>query len=122
MKFCWSTINVKNLEETIDFYESIIGLRVMRRFVAGPKTEIAFLGDGRSTELEFIFNEDHKDIGFGSDISWGFEVESVDEMVELAKEKGIEILSEIISPNPSIRFFFIKDPNGLRIQLVENLA
>lgn len=122
MKFCWSTINVKDLEETIDFYENIIGLKVTRRFAAGPKAEIAFMGDGEGAEVEFIFNEEHKGIVFGQDISWGFEIESVDEMMELAKKEGIEILSDIISPNPNIRFFFVEDPNGLRIQLVENIV
>ncbi len=119
MKFCWSTINVKNLEETISFYKEVIGLSLMRRFPAGPKTEIAFMGDGQCTEVEFICDEDHKDPSFGPDISWGFLVDSVDEMLEVAKERKIEVLSEIISPNPNVKFFFIKDPNGLKVQLVE---
>ena len=36
---------------------------------------------------------------------------------ELLK-KGFQA-SEIVSPNPSVRFFFVNDPNGVQIQFVE---
>ena len=36
------------------------------------------------------------------------------------KEKDIPIIRGPISPNPHVRFFFIKDPNGIEVQLVEN--
>ena len=121
MEFCWSTIKVKDMEETLKFYKEIIGLKVNRRFQAGPGVDIAFLGNGE-TELEFIYDENNKNVDFGSDISWGFEVDSLDEILKLLEEKGIELDSEIISPNPSIKFFYISDPNGLKIQLVENMA
>ena len=51
MKFCWSTLTVNNLEESLKFYQEIIGLPIDRRFKAGPGVEIAFLGDGE-TKLE----------------------------------------------------------------------
>ena len=120
MKFCWSTLNVKNLEESLKFYENIIGLKVDQRFKAGPDTEIVFLGDG-DTKVELIYDKNNKDINIGEDISWGFEVKSVDEMAKLAKEKGIVIESGPVQINPQMKFLFIKDPNGLRIQLVENI-
>ena len=119
MKFCWSTLNVKNLEESIKFYEEIIGLKVTRRFPAGPGTEIAFLGDGE-TQIELICGGE-KGIHVGDDISWGFEVESLDQTLFLAKEKSAVILGEPVQPNPQVKFAFIKDPNGLRVQLVENI-
>ncbi len=120
MKFCWSTLNVRNLEESIKFYEEIIGLKVTRRFPAGPGTEIAFLGDGE-TQIEFICGGD-REIHVGDDISWGFEVESLDQTLSLAKEKGVTILGEPVQPNPHVKFAFIKDPNGMRVQLVETLG
>lgn len=117
MKFCWSTLRVKNLEESLNFYQEIIGLGLFRRFKAGPETEIAFLGDGE-TKIELIYTG-NQDIKVGSDISWGFEVESVDEKMEFIKNKGLEIEGPF-SPNPATKFFYIKDPNGLKIQFVQN--
>jgi lactoylglutathione lyase len=120
MKFCWSTLNVKNMEESLKFYEEVVGLTVDKRFQAGPGMEIAFLGDGE-TKVELIYNENSTDINVGKDISWGFEVKSVDEMMNFVKEKGIAIEGGPFQPNPHVKFFYVKDPNGLKIQFVENM-
>jgi lactoylglutathione lyase len=47
-------------------------------------------------------------------------VESIDKMINFIKEKGLEIHSGPFQPNPSTKFFYVKDPNGLKIQFVEN--
>ncbi|MBU3109961.1 VOC family protein [Clostridium lacusfryxellense] len=120
MKFCWSTLIVKNLDESLKFYTDIVGLSVGRRFNAGPGTEIAFLGDGE-TKIELICNGDSKEVSYGQDISLGFEVKSVDEMITFVKEKGLDIYSGPFQPNPHTKFFYVLDPNGLKIQFVENI-
>ena len=120
MKFCWCTIMVKDLEKSIEFYEDIVGIKVNRRFEAGPRTEIAFLGSG-GTEVELIKDKNKNNINIGKDISLGFEVENLDEMIRFVEKKGIKIESGPIQPNPNVRFFYILDPNGVKIQFVENL-
>lgn len=120
MKFCWTTLTVKNMEESLRFYQEIVGLGVDRRFKAGPETEIVFLGDGE-TKVELIYNQNNNAISIGQDISMGFEVESLDEKMAVVKEKGIDIHSGPFQPNPHVRFFYVLDPNGLKIQFVENI-
>jgi lactoylglutathione lyase len=120
MKFGWSTLRVKNLDESIKFYSDIIGLEVVNRFMAGSG-EIAFLGEGE-TKIELICDGESRDTVVGNDISWGFVVESLDKVLTLVKEKGINIDSGPVQPNPHIRFFMIKDPNGMKIQLAENIG
>ena len=120
MKFCWSTLMVKNLEESLKFYQEIVGLEVSRRFQAGPGMEIAFLGDG-DTKIELICNGSSEEVNVGKDISWGFEVDSLDRALSLIKEKGLEIHSGPFQPNPNVKFFYVLDPNGLKVQLVQNI-
>ena len=118
MRFSWSTLKVKNLNDSVAFYEEIIGLNVKRRFQAGPGTEIAFLGEGE-TQVELIEVKGKNEISVGPDISWGFRVESLEKMMELLKKKGIEVIEGPYSPNPSMSFIYIQDPNGMKIQLIE---
>lgn len=120
MKFCWATIKVKDLKESIDFYSEIVGLKLNKRFPAGDGVEIAFLGEGE-TQIELISDQNKDSVNIGEDISLGFEVQSIEEKMEFVKEKGIEIHSGPFSPSPSVKFFYVQDPNGLKIQFVENI-
>lgn len=120
MKFCFSTLFVKDLEDSIQFYRDIIGLPVIRKFSPSQNLEIAFLGE-EGTQIELIENKDKKAIDVGADISWAFVVDSMDGVYQSMKNSGIIILSDIIQPSPNVRFFYIQDPNGMKIQLVENL-
>ncbi len=118
MKFCWTTIKVNNMEESLVFYQEVVGLTIDRRFPAGPGVEIVFLGNGE-TQVELIHDEKVKEVKIGQDISLGFQVESVDKMMDFVKDRGIAIHSGPIEPNPNIKFFHVLDPNGLNIQFVE---
>lgn len=111
---------VKNMEASLKFYQEIIGLSLNRRYAAGPGVDIAFLGEG-DTEVELIHNENLAEIDLGKDISLGFTVNSVDETIEFLKEKGVQIHSGPFQPNPKVKFMYVLDPNGLKIQFVENL-
>ena len=119
MKFCWVTINVRDMSESITFYEEIIGLPVMNQISGGPDTQITFLGNG-DTQIELICHTGRQEVTFGGDISIGFEVPSLDGMTALLKEKGINIKAGPLQPNPFMKFIFIEDPNGVRIQLIEH--
>ncbi len=120
MKFCWATLRVTSLEESIKFYTEIVGLKETRRFPYGPGGVIVFLGEGE-TEIELIYHEGRVDSNMGEDITLGFEVDSVEEMITSLKEKGIAIHSGPFQPNPHVKFFYMLDPNGLKIQFVANM-
>lgn len=119
MKFCWTTILVHNMEKSLEFYQKVVGLEMSRRIKAGPGVEIAFLGSGE-TQVELIENEAVQEISVGTDISMGFEVDSLESMMEIIKEKGLDIHSGPFQPNPHTRFFYVLDPDGWKIQFVQH--
>ena len=120
MKFLWCTLHVKNLETSLDFYREIVGLDLSRRFGAKPGPLFAFLGE-EGSEIELIEDGGENVSEFGKDISLGFEVKNLDATIAFVKEKGVPIHSGPVQPNPHVRFFFVKDPDGLLIQFVENI-
>ena len=120
MKFLWTTILVNNMDESLKFYEEIVGIKLVDRFPAGPGMEISFLGEGE-TKVELICNEKLKELDAGSRVTLGFKVESLDEKINFIKEKGIKIITGPIEPNPSIKYFIIKDPDGVKIQFAQQL-
>ena len=120
MSFCWVTIHVKDMKESLEFYEEVVGLKLNQRLEAGPDMELAFLGEGE-TQVELIYNKKNTDLNLSENISLGFKVSSVDEKIEFIKAKNLEIHSGPFKPNPSTSFFFVLDPNGLKIQFVEDV-
>lgn len=120
MSFCWVTLYVKNMKESVKFYKEVVGLEVQRTFKTGPGIELTFLGSG-GTEVELIEDGAAEEINMGKSISLGFEVDNVEDKIAFIKERGLEVHSGPFSPNPRIKFFFVLDPNGLKIQFVENV-
>ncbi|MBD5642493.1 VOC family protein [Clostridium botulinum] len=120
MNFCWITLNVSNMEESLNFYHEIIGLKISERFNVGEDIEIAMLGETDGTKVELIYNKKQNVLSRSEGLSSGFEVKSLDEAMELLKNKNIPIKRGPISPLPSSRFFFIDDPNGIEIQIVQH--
>lgn len=120
MKFLWTTIYVSSLDESIRFYEELLGLNVLRRFPAGPGMEIAFLGNGKDGEtlVELIVDEKKGKINHSESISIGFAVESMEDMLETIKKRNIPIHDGPIEA-PNSKFFSIKDINGVIVQFFQ---
>lgn len=120
MKYLWTTIYVKNLDESVAFYSNLIGLKVQKRFPAGPGMEIAFMGNGIKDEtlVELIADNKNSTIAFGESISIGFATDSVDAMLDTVESKNIPVHSGPFE-TPGFKFFCIKDPNGLNVQFFQ---
>lgn len=119
MHFC---INVKDLEKSIHFYRDILGLRLARRReIPENNAEIVFmLGKGSDVGLELTHWRDKKDYVEGDYLDHiALGVEDVEAEVEELRENGVEIAMEPFSLKGSkSKIAFIKDPDGIWIELV----
>ena len=115
MKMVHVTIYTGCLEESIKFYEDVVGLKIqndLRQF--GEK--IVFLAkDAGDTQVELI--DDPEKAYKGSGISMGFHVDDVEAKREEVLAKGLNP-TPIITPNPHVKFFFVEDPNGVTVQFI----
>ncbi|NCB01257.1 MAG: VOC family protein [Spirochaetia bacterium] len=118
MNYCWTTLQVKDIDESIAFYQNIIKLPLNRRFEVEGNGKIAFLGSGE-TMIELIQNNNQPCV-VGNAITLGFAVDSIDETISFIKEKGIKIESGPFTPNDHITFFYVLDPNGIKIQFSQS--
>jgi lactoylglutathione lyase len=120
MKFCWVTINVKDMEESLRFYREVVGLELDRSMKPNPGMELAFLSSG-GTQVELIRDSKGRSYGAGDGISLGFEVDSLEKTIESLKGKNIPLHSGPFQPNPSVKFAYVLDPDGVKIQFIQNL-
>lgn len=119
MNFCWATLNVANLENSLKFYHNILGLPISSRH-GGNGIELAMLGEDHKPQIELLCSSKVTDIQSGFGISIGIEVDSLEETIEYLNSKGISIIRGPISPNAYTSFIFVSDPDGYEVQLVEN--
>ncbi|HHX38010.1 MAG TPA: VOC family protein [Clostridiaceae bacterium] len=114
MKLKHITINVTELDKSIAFYEKMAGLKVQRRFKAGP-AELAFLAhvDG-DTEIELLQFPNRQFSGKGMFLC--FECDQLDAMHEVAASAGLNP-SPIQTPDDGTRYFYVYDPDGVSVQL-----
>lgn len=118
MKFCWCSILVKNMEESVRFYRDIVGLSIIRKLTAWPNVEIVFMGDSEE-EIELIYNPKNDPPAVGDGIALGFETESVEEKMNFLRSKGLEIEGGPFKPSQYITFINMRDPNGIRVQFIQ---
>ena len=115
--FAHNNLNVRNLKESIAFYEQALGLRETKRIEATDGSFlIVFLGDGRSVhKLELTWLRDRAepyDLGEG-EFHLAFSVPDLD-----AAHKRHAALGCICFENPAMGIYFIEDPDGYWIEIV----
>lgn len=117
MKLNWVTLKVSQLENSVAFYSELLNLEVAQRF-GNEEHQIVMLGKENEPKIELIWEPDGKVEQPGNGVSIGLEVDDFESMLAMLRERGIAVVGPI-APNPHIRFFFIKDPDGYTVQLVE---
>ena len=116
MKMVHLTIHTKKLKESVAFYQDILGFFVEERFYGLGGKSIVFLGSkDNQVRIELIENKEPPCLGAA--FSVGFHVDDIALAYKRMEALGLNP-SHISSPNPSTQFFFLSDPNGLRIQLI----
>lgn len=122
-------IAVKNLEETLKFYQEILGLEcVGTEVVEEQKVKVAFLPIG-DTEVELLESteEDGPIAKFiekkGEGIQHiAFRVENIEEAIEEMKAKGVRMIDEkprYGAGGAKIAFCHPKSTNGVLVELSE---
>lgn len=115
--FAHNNLNVRNLKESLAFYEQALGLRETRRIEATDGSFlIVFLGDGRSVhKLELTWLRDRKEkYNLGdNEFHLAFETDDMDTALQRHREMGC-----VCFENPEMGIYLITDPDGYWIEII----
>ena len=124
MRILHTMLRVTDLQRSIDFYTTLLGMRLLRQkdYPEGKFT-LAFVGyndEEEHTVLELTHNweTDHYEIGtaFGH---IAIEVDDVYQATDAIKQQGGKIIRDAGAMNAgSTIIAFIEDPDGYQIELI----
>ena len=121
MKMLHTSINVKDMDRTINFYTDKLGMKLeSRREIKQNNAEIAFLSiEGSNHNIELTWWKDKTEYVEGDQLDHiAFSIENMDQFIARMKGEGVEIAKEPYVLGTS-RIAFIKDPNGIWIEIIE---
>lgn len=114
-KVKYSTIIVKDMEESIRFYKDIMGFEIDSQYTPLPEVTITLMKGKGDAMIELIKDTVH-DIGF---YSVGMDVEDLNAAIKELKSKGTEIIMGPIDITVG-SLAFLEDPNGVKIALIQH--
>lgn len=126
-----AAISVSSLKESINFYERIFGFKCIKKFyIETLNANACFLKINIfSLELfEFMDHnplpnyrktviEDLKTIGVKH---FAFKVNDIEKTYYSLKDKKVDFATDICLGGSGLRYFFIKDPDGILVEIIEN--
>ncbi len=115
IKVQYSTMIVKNLEESIKFYRDVLGFKEGYHVDTPDGGAITIMKSENGASVELIENTNFEEGLY----SIGTDVNNLDETIRYLKEKGYETTGPVI-PSTVGRMTFVLDPNGVRICLIEH--
>lgn len=123
-KLLHTRMRVSNLDETIRFYITILGLEVVERKTSPRGSQLAFLKVPSGDELiELTSFPASGPVKVQEDlVHLAFEVESLDETIASLTALGVTITDGPTTTSSGSRFIFIDAPDGYEIELIERPA
>ncbi|HSA62896.1 MAG TPA: VOC family protein [Nitrospiraceae bacterium] len=120
-KLLHTRMRVSNLDETIRFYTSVLGLEVLERKTSPRGSQLAFLKVPNSDELiELTSFPPSGPVKVQEDlVHLAFQVESLDGTIASLNAKGVKVTDGPTQTSSGSRFIFIDAPDGYEIELIE---
>jgi lactoylglutathione lyase len=120
-KLLHTRMRVSDMEQTVNFYTTVLGLEVLERKVSPRGSHLAFLKVPNSEELiELTSFPPSGPVKVQEDlVHLAFQVESLDDSIASLNAKGVKVTDGPTQTSSGSRFIFIDAPDGYEIELIE---
>lgn len=120
-KLLHTRMRVSNLDQTIQFYTSVLGLEVVEYKTSPRGSQLAFLKVPNSDELiELTSFPPSGPVTVQEDlVHLAFQVESLDQTITSLNAIGVKITDGPTTTSSGSRFIFIDAPDGYEVELIE---
>jgi len=120
-KLLHTRMRVSDMDETIHFYTTVLGLEVVEQKVSPRGSHLAFLKVPNSDELiELCSFPASGPLKVQEDlVHLAFQVDNLDDTIAQLTEQQIKITDGPTKTSSGSRFIFIDAPDGYEVELIE---
>jgi len=120
-KFLHTRMRVSDLDQTIQFYTTVLGLEVLERKTSPRGSQLAFLKVPNSEALiELTSFPPSGPVKVQEDlVHLAFQVDSLDDTIVSLNAKGVKVTDGPTQTSSGSRFIFIDAPDGYEVELIE---
>lgn len=120
-KLLHTRMRVSDLDQTVQFYTTLLGLDVIERKTSPRGSQLAFLKVPNSDELiELTSFPPSGPVKVQEDlVHLAFQVENMDDAIATLTARGVMITDGPTQTSSGSRFIFIDAPDGYEIELIE---
>ncbi len=120
-KYLHTRFRVSDMEKSIEFYNKILGLKVIEQKTSPRGSKLAFLkAPGTDSELELCSFPASGKVEVPEDlVHLAFQVEDLKACMERLKKAGIRITEGPVKTSNGTAFIFTEDPDKYEIELMQ---
>lgn len=120
-KLLHTRMRVSDMDQTIHFYQNVLGLEVLERKTSPRGSHLAFLKVPNSDELiELCSFPPSGPVKVQEDlVHLAFQVDSLNDTIAALNAKGVKITDGPTQTASGSRFIFIDAPDGYEVELIE---
>ena len=113
-------IVVSDMERSIEFYNGVLGLTIIRDGRKDPPNKKTFLGAKSRTLVALTEDKNRKGGGAGAVegvAHVAFKVDDVEKARETLKSKAVTFIEEKVEKDGKIKAYHFLDPDGLELEI-----
>ncbi|MBT3514754.1 MAG: VOC family protein [Nitrospina sp.] len=120
-RYLHTRFRVNNMNRSINFYNSILGMEVIETKTSPRGSQLVFLRfPGTNCALELCSFSGSGEIEVPEDlVHLAFQVGDLEQCIAKLKEKEIPVTEGPIETESGTRFIFIEDPDSYEIELIQ---
>ena len=120
MKINLITLHTSELLKSIKFYEEILNMKIVKEIRPNENMRLIFLkGDG-DILLELIEDKALTVLdSVSSNVSIGLFIDDMEKILEILRDRKIQIKRGPITVPSGNKLLFIEDPNGVEVEFIE---
>ena len=122
MKFSHTMIRVKNIDNSLNFYKEVLGLKLLKTMELEDATLYFVSDEQECCTIELTYNHKLPEGGYNHGNYFGhlaFDTDNMDKFTEILNKNGLVYTISPFEIKKGLKRAFVEDPDGFSIEIIE---